>query len=107
MCTLKKDEFFLCRRCKEEFTSILKSESEPTRIADEILTKYSLDIVVLVLAANILAKKSNYSTDNNLFKWAKHYENKIGFLMDLIKFNAFPKTIENVATIILNRFPDD
>ena len=106
MCKLKKDEFFHCRRCREEFIIILKDQNDPAIIADKILTYYSFDIVILVLAANILARE-DYFKNSKVFKLAKRYENKIGFLMGSIKFNISAKILEKITEIILRRFPNE
>ena len=106
MCTLKKDEFFLCRRCKEELTLLLRTEAEPAIIADKLLKYYSVDIIILVLASNILTRNRYYKADSQLLKWAKKYENKIGFLMESISFYISPKLLEEITIIILRRFPN-
>ena len=106
MCKLKKLEFHTGRRCKEEFERLIKTENEAAIIVDRILKSYSFDVIILVLAANILTRENMYGANSKIFLWAKKYENHVGFLMELFKFQAPLRLLEEIITIILRRFPN-
>ena len=85
---------------------IIRSEDDPALIADKILSSYSFDVIILVLAANVLIRKDTTKVNERIQKWAERYENKIGFLAKSFELRINGALLEELINLLLRRFPN-